>query len=55
MKLYDNDYTLVLDEHDSHSDLNITDYYCLECGFEFASTSGDHCPACDSTDILRAH
>jgi predicted Zn-ribbon and HTH transcriptional regulator len=56
MKLY-GEYTLVLDEHDgnSHSDYNLTDYYCQECGFEFSSTDAEHCPACQSQDILKAH
>ena len=50
------DYTLVYsDSNDSHSDLILTDYYCLECGFEFTSTDAEYCPACGSPDVCKAH
>jgi rubrerythrin len=39
----------------NHGDYSLTDYYCLECGFEFTSTDAEHCPACGSDEILKAH
>lgn len=28
-------------------------HYCLDCGFEFTTDDGDHCPACGSDEVQR--